>query len=141
MTKNAISRFILPGAVAGLVVVGMFGGSAIAGTFASSNARTAEVAAPDYPNNKAGLSFGSAALAAAPEDEPDLILVETAEGVSGYVYKSDLDEASGANVSSPREALSWQEAAQDLRKIPVYEVDGITQIGSFVVGGAREATD
>lgn len=77
-------------------------------------------------------SYGSLAEAYSPETEPDLILVETTDGKTGYAYKMDLDEASGADIASPEEASRWEPTLTD---VSVYLVDGTTQIGVFVVGG------
>ncbi len=68
--------------------------------------------------------------------EPDLIAAIATNGRWGYVRRSELDEAAGANPSTPAEALAWQDAhAGETFFIPVYESDGETVIGSFRVGG------
>lgn len=89
-----------------------------------------------YPTNESGMTFGSALLATTPAEEPDLILVIATNGREGYAKKSDLAVAEGTGFSSPEEALAWQEANVDASfKVPVYESDGQTLIGVFVVGG------
>jgi hypothetical protein len=69
---------------------------------------------------------------------PDLISVVIDDGTKyGYVKKSDLNCASGDQVSSPAEALQWDEVSQNRNvSIPVYESDGVTIIGIFTVGSA-----
>lgn len=95
---------------------------------------------PNFKLNDSGLSYGSALYATSPENEPDLILVVATNGLEGYVYKSDLDAANGNEVaksfSSPEQAVRWQETQglQD-RMIAVYNIDGKTKIGDFIVGG------
>ncbi len=68
--------------------------------------------------------------------EPDLIAAIATNGREGYVRRSALDAAAGANASTPAEALAWQDAhAGKTFYIPVYESDGETVIGTFAVGG------
>lgn len=65
---------------------------------------------------------------------PDLIAVTAVEGSAGYVWHTDLDDATGAssNFRSPEEALAWQEERRGKTiEIPVYESDGTTEIGKF----------
>lgn len=95
---------------------------------------------PIYPTNDAGETYGSAADAPTPEDEPDLIKVMATNGKIGYARSIDLDRASGVLVANPEEALAWTEDAQERAasgeevSVPVYEVDGKTVIGKFVIG-------
>lgn len=99
--------------------------------------RTSEAGADSvihYDRNSHGLSYGSAANARTPDEEPDLIRVVATNGREGYVTKVSLDEAAGANVNSPAEALAWQESHQGTDDvIPVFESDGTTRIGTFVI--------
>jgi hypothetical protein len=69
---------------------------------------------------------------------PDLVAVTIDQGtIQGYVKDSDLNCASGTYVvHSPAEALAWDAASKNRNiSIPVYESDGRTVIGVFVVGG------
>lgn len=67
--------------------------------------------------------------------EPDLIAAMATNGRQGYVRRTELDSAAGANPSTPAEALAWQDAhAGETFFIPVYESDGETVVGSFRVG-------
>lgn len=100
---------------------------------------------PVYPRNAAGETYGSALAATSPSNEPDLILVVTADGKQGYVRKHDLDEANGAaaaaTFTNPAQALAWQ-AAQvgKTHTITVYTSDGTTIAGEFVVGSGDSLT-
>lgn len=88
-----------------------------------------------WSTNENGQSYGSSANGA----DPDLILAEGLDKdglrISGYVLS---DDPNGPQPSSPEEALAWQEHYQrdfpDGRDIPLYESDGMTQIGTFHVG-------
>jgi len=66
------------------------------------------------------------------DDYPDLLHVEATNGKTGYVDRHLLDELTGANVSSPEEAVEWQRqqdaAGPSVTYIPVYESDGTTLI-------------
>ncbi|MGM7775686.1 peptidase M56 family protein [Arthrobacter sp. KNU-44] len=69
---------------------------------------------------------------------PDLVAVMASNGQSGYAYKTDLDEADGTaamkTFKSPEDALAWQEARRGKSfPVPVYESDGKTIIGEFVI--------
>lgn len=112
--------------------------SAPAGVSADPAGPVALRVAPDYPRNASGLTYGSVESANSPQDEPDLILVETQTGITGYVYKRELDQATGATVSSPEEAIAWQ-ARADIGLptiIPVYAQNGITVVGVFQIAPA-----
>jgi hypothetical protein len=70
---------------------------------------------------------------------PDLISVVIDDGQQhGYVKSSDLDCASGrVEVHSPAEALEWDAASKNRNvSVPVYESDGSTIIGTYLVGEA-----
>jgi len=70
---------------------------------------------------------------------PDLIAVVIDHGkTGGYVTKHDLDCASGDAVSSPAQAATWDQRNYNIT-IPVYESDGTTVIGQFVVGNESGA--
>jgi len=95
----------------------------------------ANLKAPDgkvtaWPKNDLGVTYGSALDAVSHEDEPDLIRVEATNGKVGYAYRTDLE---GPEPSSPAAAIAQQKARGGKPDvIPVYEVDGITQIGVFL---------
>lgn len=100
------------------------------------------IPAPTYSMNAAGLTFGSAAQAANPGQEPDLIQATATNGVHGYVFKNDLEDADGTTAQkafkTPEDALKWQATEGQVdHSVPVYLVDGKTQVGVFVVEGAK----
>jgi hypothetical protein len=109
----------------------------------SSSAGTTDqhMAVASFPQNSSGQTYGSALLANSPENEPDLILVVSDNGRTGYVLKNALDAANGTEAAqsftSPEQAIAWQtsQALQD-RIVTVYSSDGKTQIGSFTVSGS-----
>lgn len=91
----------------------------------------------DWETNAKGETFG----AENPENgTPDLIAVMATNGQSGYVYRTDLEEANGTaaikTFRSPADALAWQAARgnKDIA-IPVYDLDGKEVLGEFVIGG------
>jgi len=122
-------KVLVIGGSLGLAIVGVVAGSAVAGGLLTPSDGATP---PTYSTNSSGSTYGSLVDAYSPETEPDLILVETTDGKSGYAYKKDLDVASGANVRSPAEAAAWRNVSVE---VPVYLVDGKTKIGGFVVGG------
>ena len=70
---------------------------------------------------------------------PDLVAVVIDGGtVHGYVKSSDLTCAASGDVKSPAEALTWDKESQNRNiSILVYESDGTTVIGAFVIGDAK----
>jgi hypothetical protein len=84
--------------------------------------------------NASGETFGVSNQ----QGTPDLIAVAIDQGkTQGYVERRELNCASGADVKSPAEALTWDETSQNRNvSIPVYESDGVTIIGNFTVGSA-----
>lgn len=150
--RKITAHAVFAAAVVGCVGLGLGAGAAaaqvpvlFAPVGAVADAETQPMPAPNYDKNAKGLTFGSAAEANAPENEPDLIAAVATNGKEGFVYKSDLDQANGSaaaeNFKSPEEALAWQENEGRLDKtIPVYAVDGEKVIGQFVViGNAAQA--
>ena len=69
---------------------------------------------------------------------PDLIAVTINHGATqGYVKASNLSCASGGDVTSISQALAWDKASANRNvTIPVFESDGTTVIGTFVLGDA-----
>ncbi|WP_325002799.1 hypothetical protein [Intrasporangium sp.] len=87
-----------------------------------------------YGHNARGQTFGSALAAASPNEEPDLIQAVATNGRTGYVLRAELDAAAGANFQSPQEALAWQTANEGKNSVvTVYEADGVTKVGVFVM--------
>jgi hypothetical protein len=95
----------------------------------------------DFPTNANGQSFGTDVEAVTPDDIPDLVLVVATNGEKGYVNKAELQAATGANVSTPQEAVAWQREMDSAdwtsKFIPVYELDGMTRIGVFEISRSQ----
>lgn len=118
-------------------VAAVLGGAALAATLSVGEAGTPEpapVAAPataPAPRgsgvNSHGLTFGSSA-----DGDPDLVRVLGPTGITGFVYKTDLN---GPEATTREEAAAQEQAQHAGRTIPVYDVEGITVIDTFFVGG------
>jgi hypothetical protein len=65
-----------------------------------------------FPTNANGNTYGKVIYAPSPDLEPDLIGVQTDEGISAYVWKVELDEASGALATSAAEIAALAERRQ-----------------------------
>jgi hypothetical protein len=89
---------------------------------------------PDYKKNQSGETDGSLADAGVDADAPALVDAMGVDGVKGYVRSKDLIPPMP---KTPEEALASQ-ARNKERRIALYEVDGKTQIGEFVVGGTSK---
>lgn len=91
-----------------------------------------------YPKNQYGQTYGSAADAESPETEPDLIWATGVDGtnkyVDGYVKRTDLEQPFP---KTPEEAIALTKynLANPTREIPLYDVDGKTVLGKFIIGG------
>lgn len=116
----------------------VLGGAALAGAFDSDSPApwpTPPLPAESvYPTNAAGQTYGGGKELV---EEPDLVKVLATNGKHGYCLRSDLDgPADGITPSTPPEVTeAINEAGLRGRTIPVYESDGITQIGVFQIGG------
>lgn len=91
----------------------------------------------DWAVNESGQTFGVINEAG----EPDLIAAMATNGKQGYVDRTDLAEANGsaaaATFDSPEDAAEWAaNEGRDDHAIVVYESDGETVIGEFVVLGS-----
>ena len=59
------------------------------------------------------------------------MMVLATNGNVGYALSTDL---AGPEPSTPEEAVEWQaERGSEPRTVPVYESDGITQVGVFEI--------
>ncbi|GAB12888.1 peptidase M56 family protein [Arthrobacter globiformis NBRC 12137] len=97
----------------------------------------------DWAVNADGNSYGA-------ENEkgtPDLTAVIATNGVPGYVYTSELEDATGTaaikTFKTREEALAWQEARRGKTfSVPVYDSTGKTVVGEFVISdGQGQITD
>ncbi|MBU4555333.1 MAG: hypothetical protein KJ747_00480 [Actinobacteria bacterium] len=93
-------------------------------------ARTSVPTSDLWPTNASGHTYGTPTGTPYDYREPDLIKVCATNGKTGYSVRADLE---GPTPASPEEALRLQaeQTGQD-RVIPVFESDGVTQIGVFV---------
>lgn len=97
----------------------------------------------DWAVNADGKSYG----AGNEKGAPDLTAVIATNGVPGYVYTSELEDATGTaairTFKTREEALAWQEARRGKTfSVPVYDSAGKTVVGEFVVSnGEPEITD
>lgn len=82
-----------------------------------------------WPTNARGQTYGTATEVNGQTFEPDLIAAYATNGKLGYVLRTD---AEGPMPTSISEALAQNNAPT--RTIPVYESDGVTQIGVFEIG-------
>lgn len=90
----------------------------------------------EWATNEHGQSYGVENS----KGSPDLVAVIATNGKTGYALGTDLDSADGTNAAqafkSPEDAISWQKARQGMTfSVPVYESDGTTIVGEFLVGG------
>ncbi|MFJ5958001.1 hypothetical protein ACIQC5_18850 [Paenarthrobacter sp. NPDC092416] len=125
-----------------MALAGIGFGSAMA-TSSTSQQKTVTVQADttpskgtDFKTNERGQTYGSITIVDQQEIEPDLINALATNGELGYVANTELKAASGhpSQFHSPAEALRWQEANGNRAvNIPVYEADGVTKVGQFVI--------
>lgn len=139
--------------VACLVAVGFVAGSAVvaeavlnsddhpANVSTTPEGRPNPASNPTYPVNERGQTYGDPDSSVPFDSLPDLLLVAATNGRSGYIDTAQWKELTGANVSSPEEAIEWQrqmdEATWDRIEIRVYESDGTTEIGKFPIERSR----
>lgn len=90
----------------------------------------------DWARNDNGDTYGIAN----DDGEPDLVYVFATNGKMGYAYSKDLSVQ--PEFRSPEEALTWQEDHRGENfTVPVYESDGQTVIGEFIITGPPELED
>ena len=112
--------------------------------FSSVNAANAEpqgaTKAHNYQVNGKGATFGSAALAKSDAELPDLIAAKSPQGKAGYIKKKDF----APPAPTLEEVLSYPVVIDEngnavhvapSRSITLYAVDGVTPVGTMVVGG------
>lgn len=81
-----------------------------------------------YKTNQNGETFGNDKQAQILGYSPDLILAIGENDVTGYVKKTDLE----GDATSPEEAIGINQV-KETRQIPIYEEDGVTVIGTFIL--------
>lgn len=90
-----------------------------------------------FPKNERGETYGSIKDLAPNEKGPDLIQAYTVDGKLGYVRAEDFF---GEPPKTPDDALKTQ-AVRSTREINVYESDGKTVIGKFLLEPAKVSYD
>ena len=67
--------------------------------------------------------------------DSDLIKAEATNGKIGYISRTEMEAVDGSHVQNPSEALAYMEWADENGPfvINVYEKDGKTVIGEFVI--------
>lgn len=138
---NALGKGVVLGGAAGLVIVAaaVAVGINMATTTPTSPASySGEAETPGYPfpRNDAGQTYGSNMGATSSETTPDLISAYVTNGEMGYVLRVDLRDPNPPH--DPEEAIASN--IRPARTIPVYAVDGKTQIGVFVLHAPGEMT-
>ena len=110
--------------------------TAVGGSDTAGEQRINDPAAtpPGYQRNTLGLTYGSAADAARPDLQPDLVWVVTLQGRSGYVYNTELSPP-------PPAAPVVTSAAPGVRVLTAYDSDGVTPVGTSGVGGDSVVAD
>lgn len=99
-----------------LLLVSVFGMLQKAGSVQSESSPSIRTMPSDQPSADAGM-MGAVAT----------------NGKLGYIYRKDLDAATRV-AREEVDASGDSEAARQARSVPVYESDGVTQIGEYVVG-------
>ncbi|MFS0728350.1 peptidase M56 BlaR1 [Paenibacillus sp. 1P07SE] len=134
--KNKLLRIPVSGLRLAIIsfvfVVGVTIGVITLGDANANQSSNALNGMPNYPVNANGQTYGSAADAPSRDAEPDLIGAYGVDGTLGYVKKEDLNEELP---KTPEEALAIQEskALAGEQSIPLYDVDGETVIGEFII--------
>jgi hypothetical protein len=88
----------------------------------------------DWATNENGDTYG----VMNEKGQPDLISVFATNNRPGFVYAKELAEADGSAhmFNSPGEITAWQKARLGKEfKVTVYESDGRTKVGEFVIEG------
>ncbi|WP_159883879.1 hypothetical protein [Paenibacillus puerhi] len=104
-----------------------------AGPLSTSTLVSEEKIHPSYFRNKEGKTFGSAIYAETEEQMPDFVKAYGVGGTRGYLKKEDMHEEMP---KTREEALALTLARKD-REIPLYDVDGETLIGVFLIQTPR----
>ena len=128
-------RWVVIAVAAGVAVAGLLGTVALAGAFDSDSPSPLPnpplPAKSVYPTNAAGQTYGTQKPFV---EEPDLVAAMATNGKVGYLRRTDMDPPDQMP-KTPEEAEAINEAGLRGYTIPVYESDGVTQIGVFQVGG------
>lgn len=86
-----------------------------------------------YERNEHGQTYGSTMNLVSEAQAPDLVLAQGEDGTVGYVLYSDLHAQPATTPDEVEERIQSRSYAQE-KVLPLYDSDGVTVIGSFVVG-------
>ena len=139
MNRSKLSGKVLPAllaAVLGWVGIGVAQATTQVGvtTALEIPERTVSQDESVFPKNATGQSYGIPMEIKGQIAEPDLISAYATNGKIGFINNSERKVATGdpSLFKSPEDALKWQEnRGNGPVTVPVYEVDGVTQIGVF----------
>lgn len=140
---GAVAVFVVVAvAIACLVWNDVVPASAGSDASAASDAERS-IAGVSFPVNENGQTYGGELEAATDEDGvvaydnlPDLIAVVMPDGSEGYMTKDDYASGVlGDDINTPEEATEWVESGGVRDPLPIYAVDGQTQIGWWVTKG------
>jgi hypothetical protein len=126
-----ITRFTLV-AVLGALGVGAVAGAAVTTIGRSSSAQSIANHDSSFPVNANGQTYGSDANTTW-KSQPDLIAAFATNGKTGYISRIALEAVDGSDVNSLSQASAYMANTKTSSTIPVYEQDGTTVIGSFVI--------
>lgn len=87
-----------------------------------------ENVASQYGVNENNMTYGSYANVTSDADAPDLIFAVATNGLEGYIKNTDFNQGTDISLEQVQAGLQFEEKA-----IPVYEVDGTTVIGEFII--------
>ena len=140
MIRTKLTGKVVPVLLAATLLVGVGIGVAQAATQPAVTTtleipeRTVSQDEAVFPKNDAGQTYGIPREIKGQVAEPDLISAYATNGRIGFINNSERKVATGdpSLFKSPEEALKWQEnRGNGPVTVPVYEVDGVTQIGVF----------
>ncbi len=133
-----LSSIGLKSTIIGLVfTIGLIVGTILFGPAVASTLPEPTSDSTIYSKNQNGETYGSAADAKSIDAVPDLIRAYGVDGKVGYIRSSDFYQEMP---KTPEEALAKQRQMQpfSVKKIPLYDVNGVNIIGEFEVKQGTE---
>jgi len=103
----------------------------------NNNPSDLSVPNPTFPTNADGQTYGSN-LGLTPAQSPDLIAVVDTAGQGGYVYANQLY---GPIPTTPQQAVTVNAQSSAVPSIPVYQSNGSTILGQFILSAQPISTD
>lgn len=137
-------RVVIAGTVGYVTTFEENGGSTVTALYFRAGSVSVAIVGLNDAATEQLVGLGSSLAGLPATKATDLLGVKATNGRLGYINRAVLDELTGANVANPVEALAWMRELEGYRKpvieIPVYEADGVTQIGVFPVSRTGGAT-